>query len=101
MPPAAEPIPSSGASSRRLFFSLAKPMPAGPVATYSGLMPNGSRAPNSTRSRESQISKANIPRSRLTAAAPQWWYAATIASVSPSVANVAPWSRASSARNSR
>ena len=47
--------------------------PAGPVATNSGLMPNGSRAPNSTRSWVSQIRKANIPRSRATAAGPQWW----------------------------
>ena len=62
-----------GASSRRLFFSLANAMPAGPSATNSGLIPNGSRATNSTRSWVSQIAKANMPRRRETAAGPQWW----------------------------
>ena len=62
-----------GASSSRLFFSLANAMPPGPSATNSGLIPNGSRAPNSTRSWASQIRNANMPRSRDTAAGPQWW----------------------------
>ena len=56
--------PSVGASSSRLFFSLANAIPAGPSAMNSGLMPNGSRATNSTRSWASQIAKANMPRSR-------------------------------------
>ena len=93
--------PSAPVSSSRLFFSLPNAAPAGPEATNSGLMPNGSRAPNSTRSWASQMRNANIPRRRPTPAGPQWWYAATIASVSPSVANVAPCSRASSSRSSR
>ncbi len=67
------PRPSAGASSSRLFFSLANATPAGPAATNSGLMPNGSRATNSSRSWASQMAKANMPRSRDTAAGPQWW----------------------------
>ena len=76
-------------------------MPSGVVAVNSGLMPNGSRAPNSTRSSVSQIRKANMPRSRVTAALPQWWKPATMASPSPSVRNSTPCSATSSSRSSQ
>ncbi len=40
---------------------------------YSGLMPKGSRAQNNSRSAESHSANANMPRSRVSASAPQWW----------------------------
>ena len=64
-------------------------------------MPKGSRATKSDRSTVSQMAKANMPRSRRTAAGPQWWKATMIGSPSPSVSKVAPNSRRSSSRSSR
>jgi hypothetical protein len=55
------------------FFSLANHAPAGVTRWNSGLIPNRSRAPKATRSRASQMTNANIPRSRDTAACPHWW----------------------------
>ncbi|SKS49711.1 Uncharacterised protein [Mycobacteroides abscessus subsp. abscessus] len=94
-------MPSCSTRSSRHFFSLPSAVPPGPVAMKSGLMPKGSRAQNNSRSAVSQIANANMPRSRCSASGPQKWYAARIASPSPSVANTAPCSAASVSLSSR
>ncbi len=63
-------MPIRSVSSSRLFFSLPNAVPPEPVARNSGLMPNGSRARNSSRVWVSQTANANMPRRRRTASAP-------------------------------
>jgi hypothetical protein len=88
------PGPRASASSD--FFSDPKNVPRESVIVYSGLIPNQSRAPNSTRSWLSQIRNANMPRSRDTHCSPQYLYAARMTSPSPSVAKLAAFLRTSS-----
>ena len=64
-------MPRSPARSSRHFFSLPTAVPAVPVAMNSGLMPNGSRAQNNSRSTVSHSANANMPRSRVSASVPQ------------------------------
>ena len=61
------------ARSSRHFFSLPTAVPPGPEAMNNGLIPNGSRAQNSSPRTVSHSANANIPRSRVSAPVPQKW----------------------------
>ena len=73
MPRSTPSRPIFSQTSTTHFFSLPTTVPPGPLAMNIGLIPKGSRAQNNSCSTLSHSAKANMPRSLVSASAPQWW----------------------------